>query len=49
MKYLSTMGPAANLRLYHEVTVAGSADQHFAYVGCHDRTGMLRSVPASRA
>ena len=26
MKYLSTMGPAARLRLYHELTVAAADD-----------------------
>lgn len=42
MKYLSTMGPAANLRLYHEVTVVEGVQQQFAYLGCHERTGLLR-------
>lgn len=44
LKYLSTMGPAAHLRLYHEVTVATAAQQSFEYAGCHDRTGMLRAA-----
>jgi aldoxime dehydratase len=44
MKYLSSLGPAAKLRLYHEVTVARAADQLFEYRGCHDRTGMLNAV-----
>ena len=44
MKYLSTLGPAAKLRLYHEVTVARAADQFFEYRGCHERTGMLNAV-----
>jgi aldoxime dehydratase len=35
MTYLSTMGPAARLRLYHEVTVAAAEDQLFDYLGCH--------------
>jgi aldoxime dehydratase len=48
MKYLSTMGPAARLRLYHEVTVAAADDQHFEYLGCHPRTGLLRILPAAR-
>ena len=47
MKYLSTMGPAARLRLYHEVTVAAADDQHFEYLGCHPRTGLLRVLPAT--
>jgi aldoxime dehydratase len=42
MKYLSTLGPAAKLRLYHEVTVARADEQFFEYLNCHDRTGMLR-------
>ena len=35
MKYLSSLGPAAKLRLYHEVTVARAADQFFEYRNCH--------------
>jgi aldoxime dehydratase len=51
MKYLSTLGPAAKLRLYHEVTVARAADQFFEYRNCHDATGMLNAVtePAATA
>jgi aldoxime dehydratase len=45
MKYLSTLGPAAKLRLYHEVTVARAADQFFEYRDCHPGTGMLKAVP----
>jgi aldoxime dehydratase len=47
MKYLSSLGPAAKLRLYHEVTVARAADQFFEYRNCHERTGMLNAVAAS--
>lgn len=49
LRHLSTMGPAARLRLYHEVTVAAAGEQSYAYRGCHPRTGMLRAaagVPA---
>lgn len=46
MKYLQTLGPAAKLRLYHEVTVARAGDQLFEYVNCHDRTGMLKAASA---
>ncbi len=46
MKYLGTLGPAARLRLYHEVTVASAEQQRFEYLDCHDRTGLLRTVPA---
>ena len=49
MKYLSTIGPAAKLRLYHEVTVARAADQFFEYLNCHPRTGMLNAVEQSGA
>jgi aldoxime dehydratase len=42
MKYLSALGPAARLKLYHEVTVAAADEQFFEYLNCHDRTGMLR-------
>jgi aldoxime dehydratase len=44
MKYLGTLGPAARLRLYHEVTVAAAEEQYFEYFNCHPGTGMLRSV-----
>jgi len=43
MKYLTTLGPTAQLRLYHEVTIARADEQCFEYVNCHDRTGMLRA------
>ena len=49
MKYLSTLGPSARLRLYHEVTVAAADEQFFEYLNCHDRTGMLASVEAASA
>ncbi|CCE05407.1 putative Phenylacetaldoxime dehydratase [Bradyrhizobium sp. STM 3843] len=44
MKYLSSLGPAAKLRLYHEVTVAAADEQFFEYRGCHPKTGMLAAV-----
>ncbi len=44
MRYLSTLGPAARLRLYHEVTVAQADEQFFEYLNCHPRTGMLRAL-----
>jgi aliphatic aldoxime dehydratase len=44
MKYLSTLGPAAKLRLYHEVTVARADEQYFEYLNCHPQTGMLNAV-----
>lgn len=44
MKYLGTMGPAAQLKLYHEVTVARAEEQYFEYFNCHPRTGMLGAV-----
>jgi aldoxime dehydratase len=43
MKYLSTLGPAAKLKLYHEVTVVAAHEQKFEYFNCHPRTGMLRA------
>jgi aldoxime dehydratase len=44
MKYLSTLGPSAKLRLYHEVTVAAADEQFFEYLDCHPQTGMLAAV-----
>lgn len=44
MKYLSTLGPAAKLRLYHEVTVAAASEQFFEYANCHPATGMLKAA-----
>jgi aldoxime dehydratase len=49
MKYLSLLGPAAKLRLYHEVTVAHAADQFFEYRNCHGRTGMLNAAAEGAA
>ena len=49
MKYLSTLGPSAKLRLYHEVTVAAAAEQFFEYQGCHPRTGMLAALESVTA
>lgn len=43
MKYLSALGPAAKLRLYHEVTVAAADQQFFEYRNCHPKTGMLKA------
>jgi len=44
MKYLSTLGPAARLKLYHEVSVASAEQTFFEYLNCHDSTGMLRAA-----
>jgi aldoxime dehydratase len=44
MKYLGTLGPAAKLKLYHEVTVAAANEQFFEYFNCHGETGMLRTA-----
>lgn len=44
MKYLMTMGPAARLRLYHEVSVAGVDEQYFEYVDAHGRHRAQRGV-----
>ena len=41
MKYLSTSGPAARLRLYHEVSVVTADEQYFEYVDCRPGTGLL--------
>jgi aldoxime dehydratase len=50
MKYLSTLGPNARLRLYHEVTVAAADEQFFEYLDCHPQTGMLAAAaPAAGA
>jgi aldoxime dehydratase len=46
MKYLSSLGPAAKLRLYHEVTVARAEEALFEYFNCHPQTGMLNAVQA---
>jgi aldoxime dehydratase len=49
MKYLSTLGPSAKLRLYHEVTVAAADEQFFEYLNCHPRTGMLAAIELADA
>lgn len=45
MRYLSTLGPAARLRLYHEVSVVADGEAFFEYVGCRPGTGLLGVVP----
>lgn len=40
MRYLTTTGPSARLRLYHEVSVAGADEQYFEYVDCRPGTGL---------
>lgn len=42
LAYLKRLGPAAKLKLYHEVTVVTAEQQYFEYFNCHQRTGMLR-------
>ena len=44
MNYLSKLGPAARLKLYHEVTVVRADEQMFEYLNCHPSTGMLRAT-----
>ena len=43
LRYLGALGPAAKLKLYHEVTVAAKEEQYFEYFNCHPGTGMLRA------
>lgn len=43
MNYLSTLGPSAQLKLYHEVTVAAAHEQFFEYLDCHPCTGLLNA------
>ncbi|HLU56849.1 MAG TPA: phenylacetaldoxime dehydratase family protein [Pseudonocardia sp.] len=45
MRYLSTLGPSARLRLYHEVSVVAEGDAVFEYVGCRPGTGLLGALP----
>ena len=40
MRYLGSLGPAARLRLYHEVSVATADEQYFEYVDCAPGTGL---------
>ena len=49
MKYLTKLGPAARLRLYHEVTVARTNEQFFEYLNCHPQTGLLKALPAENS
>jgi aldoxime dehydratase len=44
MRYLSTLGPAARLRLYHEVSVVPEGEALFEYVGCRPGTGLLGAL-----
>jgi len=43
MRYLSKLGPAARLKLYHEVSVVDAHEQFFEYRNCHPATGLLRA------
>jgi aldoxime dehydratase len=43
MRYLSQLGPAARLKLYHEVSVVDAHEQFFEYRNCHPATGLLRA------
>jgi aldoxime dehydratase len=44
MGYLSTLGPAARLRLYHEVSVVAEGEALFEYVDCRPGTGLLGAL-----
>jgi aldoxime dehydratase len=44
MRYLSSLGPAARLRLYHEVSVVPEGAAYFEYVDCRPGTGVLRAL-----
>jgi aldoxime dehydratase len=44
IKHFSTLGEAARLRVYHEVGVIRAQDQHFEYINCHPKTGMLNAA-----
>jgi len=49
MKHLRAMAGTAQLRLYHEVTVAAAHQQEFAYLDCHPSTGMLHAASLDAA
>ena len=44
MRYLSTLGPAARLRLYHEVSVVTEGEAFFEYVDCRPGSGLLGAM-----
>ena len=35
---------ASDLTLYHEVSVFDAGNQHFEYINCHSKTGVMRAV-----
>ncbi|KAL1852801.1 hypothetical protein Daus18300_012045 [Diaporthe australafricana] len=43
-KYAKRLGDKMSLRLFHEVLVLEVEQQFFEYIGCHEGTGMLRSL-----
>ena len=50
MRYLPSMGPAARLRLYHEVSVLPANGQLFEYVDCRPGTGLaVNAHPAQHS
>ncbi|WP_290873942.1 phenylacetaldoxime dehydratase family protein [Aquabacterium sp.] len=44
MAYLGSLGPSAQLKLFHEVTVTEARQQQFSYRHCHPRTGLLQTL-----
>ena len=43
-RYAKRLGDKMSLRLFHEVLVLEEEQQFFEYIGCHEGTGMLRSL-----
>ena len=45
IQYAGELNNNVSLRLFHEVMVLEPDQQYFEYIGCHDTTGMMASVP----
>jgi aliphatic aldoxime dehydratase len=47
VKFNSVAEKMVKSRLYHEVSVFDAANQHFEYISCHPRTGLMRDAQAT--
>jgi aldoxime dehydratase len=44
VSFMRNVHKFTDLTLYHEVSVFDAANQHFEYINCHPKTGVLRAV-----
>lgn len=44
IRHYSRLRDGAMLRVYHEVSIVRSQDQHIEYINCHPKTGLLKDT-----